>query len=235
MAGLDILILAAVAAFILYRFYLVLGTRNGNERRPEERLPDHRENMRPQAGLNGRTEEAREDNVIPMPRPRDAAVRTSAAASVVHPGSEAAQGLAQIEAADSNFSAGEFVEGAKAAHEMIVQAFATGDRLTLKPLLADDVYRSFDMAITGRQRAQQTTEFSFVGLKSVEVAHAALQGRIAEITLRFVSELISATRDASGAVVDGVAGVVREVTDVWTFARDTRSSDPNWKLVATAA
>ena len=72
-------------------------------------------------------------------------------------------------------------------------------------------------------------------MKQANLEEVSLRGRIAEVTVRFVSELISATRDAAGAVIDGAAGVVREVTDVWTFARDTRSGDPNWKLVATAA
>jgi predicted lipid-binding transport protein (Tim44 family) len=127
-----------------------------------------------------------------------------------------------------------FVGGAKVAHEMIAKAYAQGDRATLKSLLSDDVYASFDAALSAREKAQHKVDFSFIGLKQASLEEAGLRGRIAEITVRFVSELISATRDAAGAVIEGAAGVVREVTDVWTFARDTRSSDPNWKLVSTA-
>lgn len=134
-----------------------------------------------------------------------------------------------------SFDPDEFVSGAKMAHEMIARAYADGDRSTLKPLLGDDVFASFDAAITAREKAGHKVEFSFVGLKQAKLEEAGLRDRLAEVTVRFVSELISATRDAAGAVIEGAAGVVREVTDVWTFARDTRSSDPNWKLVATSA
>jgi predicted lipid-binding transport protein (Tim44 family) len=116
---------------------------------------------------------------------------------------------------------------------MIVHAFATGDRESLKPLLDKDVYASFDSVIAAREGMGHKTEFTLVSQREAEFADAALRDRIAEVTVKFVSEIISVTRDAAGAVVDGVAGAVREVTDIWTFARDTRSSDPNWKLVAT--
>jgi len=139
-----------------------------------------------------------------------------------------------VREADQSFDPDVFVGGAKAAHEMIARAFAQGDRAALKPLLSDDVYASFDSAISTREKAGQQMDFSFVGLNQASLEDVGLRGRIAEVTVRFVSELISVTRDAAGAVIDGAAGVVREVTDVWTFARDTRSSDPNWKLVSTA-
>jgi predicted lipid-binding transport protein (Tim44 family) len=150
-------------------------------------------------------------------------------------GSALAQGIAQIRQVDRDFTADAFLGGAKVAHEMIAKAFAEGDRRTLKPLLSDDVYRGFDDAISARERQGAKVEFSFVGLKAATLEDAGLRGRLAEVTVKFVSELISATRDAAGAVIEGAAGAVREVTDVWTFARDTRSSDPNWKLVATAS
>jgi predicted lipid-binding transport protein (Tim44 family) len=153
----------------------------------------------------------------------------------VAPGSALALGVEQIREADSSFDPDAFVSGAKVAHEMIARAYADGDRKALKPLLGDEVYASFDAAIAEREKAGHKIDFSFVGLKQTSLDDAGIRGRLAEVTVRFVSELISATRDAAGAVIDGAAGVVREVTDVWTFARDTRSSDPNWKLVATAA
>jgi predicted lipid-binding transport protein (Tim44 family) len=101
-------------------------------------------------------------------------------------------------------------------------------------LLAEDVYSSFEGVITQREQNGLTVEFAFVGIKSADIAEASLRGRVAEVTVKFVSELITATKDAAGAVIEGATGVVKEVTDVWTFARDTRSSDPNWKVVATA-
>ena len=226
---LEIVVLAAFAAFVAYRLFSVLGRRTGNEQPP---FDPRRERVEPR-----RTAAAKEDNVVQLPRAREAAPRPFAKESVmakIAPGSALALGVEQIRQVDRSFDPDEFVGGAKMAHEMIAKAYADGDRATLKPLLADEVYASFEAAISARETAGQKLDFSFVGLKQASLEEAGLRGRIAEVTVRFVSELISATRDAAGAVIDGAAGVVREVTDVWTFARDTRSSDPNWKLVATA-
>jgi predicted lipid-binding transport protein (Tim44 family) len=228
---LEIVFLAAIAAFIAFRLYSVLGRRTGNEQPPFDPL-NRRERVE-----NRRTATSpKDDNVVPLPRPREPG-RTAAAEGIearIAPGSALALGIAQIRETDRSFSPDAFLEGAKVAHEMIARAYAEGDRPTLKPLLADEVYASFDEGIASREKAGHKVEFSFVGLKQANLEEAGLRGRIAEVTVKFVSELISATRDAAGAVIEGAAGVVREVTDVWTFARDTRSSDPNWKLVATA-
>jgi predicted lipid-binding transport protein (Tim44 family) len=230
-AVLEIVILAGFAVFVAYRLYSVLGRRTGNEQPPFDPIRRERvETRRP-------TTASKDDNVVTLPRGRElprAPVADSVEAKI-QAGSPLALGLEQIRGVDRAFNADAFVDGAKAAHEMIARAYAEGDRATLKALLADDVYASFDGAISARERAQQKIDFSFIGLKQANLEEAGLRGRIAEVTVRFVSELISATRDAAGAVIEGAAGVVREVTDVWTFARDTRSGDPNWKLVATAA
>jgi predicted lipid-binding transport protein (Tim44 family) len=225
MSGLDIIFFAGVALFVGYRLYQVLGTRTGNERPPE--MPDRTEMPKPNPGRVD--PKSMPDNVTPLPR--------TARPMPVEPAVEgpAAAGIAAIRQADRNFSPAGFLEGAKAAHDMIVHAFAHGDRSGLKPLLDKDVYVSFEMAIAAREAAGHKTEFTLVSQRSADFADATLRDRIAEITVKFVSEIMSVTRDAAGAVVDGVAGTVREVTDIWTFARDTRSSDPNWKLVATGA
>jgi len=229
-AVLEILILAGFAAFVAYRLYSVLGRRTGNEQPPFDPLRRREiETRRPTAS-------AKDEKVVPLPRAREAArpqVADSAEARIA-PGSAVAMGVEAVRQADRTFDADAFLSGAKVAHEMIARAFAQGDRTTLKPLLADDVYASFDAAIGAREKNGHNVDFHFIGLKQSNLEEATLRGRIAEVTVRFVSELISATRDAAGAVIEGAAGVVREVTDVWTFARDTRSPDPNWKLVSTA-
>jgi predicted lipid-binding transport protein (Tim44 family) len=225
---LELIFLAAIAAFVFFRLYSVLGKRTGDEPPPFD--PRRIETRRPVT--------AKDDNVVPLPRAREMPPRPTARDSVmagVAPGSALALGVEQIREADRSFDPDGFVGGAKVAHEMIARAYAEGDRSALKPLLGEDVFASFDAAITAREQAGHKVDFSFVGLKQASLDEAGLRGRIAEVTVRFVSELISATRDAAGAVIEGAAGVVREVTDVWTFARDTRSGDPNWKLVATAA
>jgi predicted lipid-binding transport protein (Tim44 family) len=230
-AVIEILFLAGVAAFIAFRLYSVLGRRTGNEQTPYDPI-----NQRER--LEARRAQTSEDKVVPLPRPTRDVSRAPVVDSIeakLAPGSALALGITQLRQVDRNFSPDGFLSGAKIAHELIVRAYADGDRRALKPLLSDDVYRGFDEAIGVRERAGSKVEFSFVGLKQATLEEVSLRDRIAEITVKFVSELISATRDAAGAVIEGAAGAVRDVTDVWIFARDTRSADPNWKLVATAA
>jgi predicted lipid-binding transport protein (Tim44 family) len=224
---LELLILAGFAAFILYRLYAVLGRRTGNEQPPVDLNRRERVDARRPTAPVGK-----EDNVVPLPRGRDAPRPGSEIK--IPAGTPLAAGVDALRQVDPSFEPDGFVRGAKVAHEMIARAFAQGDRSTLKPLLSEDVYASFDAAITSREKGGHQLDVSFIGLKQANLEEVSLRGRIAEVTVRFVSELISVTRDAAGAVIEGAAGVVREVTDVWTFARDTRSSDPNWKLVSTA-
>jgi predicted lipid-binding transport protein (Tim44 family) len=230
-AEIESLFLAGIAAFIGYRVYSVLGRRTGNERPPIDPI-SRRESVEQRRPASPKAD----DKVVALPRARDAAPARPrhSVFNSIDPNSQLAAGLAAIRSDDPGFDADAFVDGAKVAHEMIVKAFADGDREALRPLLAEDVCEGFEGAITARERAGHLMEFAFVGLKSASLEEARLRGRVSEITVKFVSELITATRDAAGAVVEGAAGVVREVTDVWTFARDTRSADPNWKLVATA-
>ena len=138
-------------------------------------------------------------------------------------------------AADPSFDAKHFVAGARAAYEMIVGAFAAGDRKALKNLLSRDVYDGFETAIRERETKGETVENKFVSLDRAEVIGAELRSNTAQVTIRFVSQLITTTRDKAGNVIEGNPDKVTEVTDVWTFARDVTARDPNWKLVATEA
>jgi len=139
-----------------------------------------------------------------------------------------------IKLADRSFETDHFISGARSAYELIVTAFAKGERAQLKPLLSDEVYAAFGQVISGREQRQESMAFTFVGFKDVKIVHAALKGRSAEITLAFGAQFISATTDQNASVIDGDSKTVRDVTDVWTFARDVRSRDPNWLLVATS-
>ena len=216
----DIFLFAVVAGVILFRLYTVLGRRTGNERPPQESFR-----------LSGRTPAdaaAPKDNVVPLP----IAARTAQTAEA--PADPVARGLLDIKLADRGFETEHFISGARAAYELIVTAFARGDRSQLKPLLSDEVFAAFGQVISGREQRKETVSFTFVGFKDVKIVHAALKGRSAEITLAFGSQFISATANADGAVIDGDSKSVRDVTDVWTFARDVRARDPNWLLVATS-
>lgn len=135
--------------------------------------------------------------------------------------------------ADPSFNPKEFVNGARMAYEMIVMAFADGDRNALKGLLSPEVYEGFDAAITERESKGEKVKSTFVGIDKADLVSAEMKDTEATVTMRIVSQMISATYDKGGTLIDGDAESVAEISDVWTFARDSRSRDPNWKLVAT--
>jgi predicted lipid-binding transport protein (Tim44 family) len=228
------IIFLALAVFIFLRLRSVLGQRTGRERPPYDPY-SARDVVRSPAS----------DKVVALPqRPAEAAARPVEAASppaerwkdIAETGSTVAAGLDAIVGADPDFDAKHFITGARTAYEMIVTAFAAGDRRQLRNLLSREVFDGFDAAITERERKSETAETRFVSIDGSTITAAELRNRTtAQITIRFVSKLVSATRDRSGAVIDGSADKVTDVTDVWTFARDISSRDPNWKVVATEA
>ena len=215
---LDIILLGAVAGFIVLRLRSVLGQRSGHEQQRRRRFGG------PEAGPNETSDEGPDEGkVITLPR-RDQP-----------PGPTGDVRIDRIRAADTGFGAAEFIAGAKAAYEMIVMAFAAGDKDALRPLLSREVFGDFAGAIDERARRGETMETTVVGLRGAEITDTQVNGRIAEVTVTFRSELMNAVRDAQGHVVGGHANKVEDVTDVWTFARDAGSRDPNWTLIATSA
>ena len=145
----------------------------------------------------------------------------------------AAKGLEAIAGAMRDFDVEGFLGGARAAYEMVLEAFARGDKQALKPLLSRDVFTGFSDAIDARARKNEKVQFQFVSIKSATIASAALEANRAVVGVNFVAEVISATRDAGGKVIEGDEKSVRELVDHWVFERDVRSRDPNWKLVST--
>ena len=220
---LDIILFALVAGFLILRLRSVLGRRDGHESRNPDPF-----SARPKP-------EPADDKVVPLPERngRSADAPPAEPASAGAPKSPLEAGLTQIGIADPRFDPQEFVSGARIAFELILTAFASGDREALKPLLSPEVYGNFDESIRHRQAAGQRLETKLVSLKSCDIAEAYMAGRTAHVTVKFVSEQISALYDAGGIVVENNPTHITEVTDFWTFARDTRSSDPNWALVAT--
>jgi predicted lipid-binding transport protein (Tim44 family) len=229
------IIFLALAIFIFARLRNVLGQRTGRERPPYD----------PYSARDTAKAPANRDKVVPLPnRNAEPASRADLEASpapaerwsgIAEPGSALAGGLDAISKADHDFDASHFLAGAKTAYEMIVTAFAEGDRRTLKNLLAKDVFDGFASAIADRENRGETMESRFVSIDKAEIIGAELKGRSAQVTIRFVSQLISATRDRKGEVLEGSPDRVTDVTDIWTFAREVGSRDPNWKLVATEA
>jgi predicted lipid-binding transport protein (Tim44 family) len=223
------IIFMIIAVVIFMRLGSVLGRRTGNEPTPFE------PRVKPPTS-------ARNDNIVALPARDRASAAPAEAAPDVQPlsryapaGTPLHDGLVALAKASPDFDAEHFLTGAKAAYEMVVTAFAQGDRATLKNLLASDVYDGFVGAIAEREKKEQKAELTFVGIEDIKMTAAELDGKVARISLRFTAELISCTRDKDGKVVDGDATDVQTIRDAWTFARDVSSRDPNWKLVATEA
>ena len=244
MGGIDVLTLVflAVAVAVFFKLRSVLGRRTGQEQTRFERYKAQQEARQRNGELVGQDKvvtlprrEREEDQAVPataQPTLADGEQRVRAFAAG---NSELGQGLVEIYRADSSFDPAQFAQGAKGAYEIIVTAFAEGNRKTLKNLLNSEVYDGFNNAIAERERRGEQIDQSFVGIKSADLVEAELKGGIAHLTVKFVSELISATRDRAGVVISGDPKRIREVTDIWTFAREAASRDPNWRLIATQA
>ena len=166
---------------------------------------------------------------------RQALARHAPAFAEPAAGSALAIGLDAIAREDKSFDAQHFLTGARAAYDMIVTAYAAGDRKQLKNLLGKEVYDGFETAIKEREQKGETVETRFVAIDGATITAAEQRGKTAQVTVRFQSQLVSVTRAKDGTVIDGNPDAVTDVTDVWTFARDVSSRDPNWKLVATEA
>ncbi len=223
------IIFLVIAIVVLMRLGSVLGRRTGNEPSPYD------------SPVNRSGSAAGGDNVVPMPgRPRhgepaESRVDLEDLARFAEPDTPLFETLKDICERDDGFSPGHFIDGAKVAYEMIVTAFADGDKDRLGSLLEADVYDGFAAAISDRESRGERVESTFVGIESAKLADAELEGSLVRLSIRFVSELISATRDRDGKVVDGDPESAQTVRDVWTFSRDLKSRDPNWKLAATEA
>jgi predicted lipid-binding transport protein (Tim44 family) len=222
-AYIDILFFAMVAAFIALRLRSVLGRRTGHERRRTGGFASH----------NGAADgKGASDNVVALPDRSAAPSETDAAIADLADG-KVKTGLTQIRLADPSFDLNQFLTGARAAFEMIVQAYAAGDKEALRPLLADDVFAGFAGAIDQRSADGHTLDTQLMAIEGVEVVEAGMQGNLARVSVRFASEQVNVVRDADGKEIDGDSATAEEVIDIWTFERDTQSSDPNWILVET--
>jgi predicted lipid-binding transport protein (Tim44 family) len=207
----DVILFAMIAGFLVLRLRSVLGRRTGNERRRELFMR--------------RAAPSPSEKLATLAKPNDES-----------PGPDGAvEGLNRIRRADPNFDPAQFIEGARTAFAMTIEGFAGGEKEILRPLLSKEVFQRFASAIDERAAARETLETRIERLDSVEIVEADLLGRTAQITLKLVSHQINVTRAMDGSIVDGDPAKPVEKSDYWTFARDTRSSDPNWVLVATGS
>ncbi|ACK50111.1 import inner membrane translocase subunit Tim44 [Methylocella silvestris BL2] len=226
------IIFALLAAFVVWKLRSILGARTGTEKPPRNPFIAGEPSAAKRPGEG-------EGKVIPLPG-ASAPIAQAAAADPssrwkphAEPGSKAWAGLDAIAAADRSFEIKSFLEGAKTAYEMIVIGFADGDRPMLQNLLDKSVYDSFVTALTEREKRGDKIETSFVAIDNGAIADAELNGRMAEIAVRFSAQIITATRNAAGTVIEGNPEQVVEINDTWRFARDVGARDPNWRLIST--
>jgi len=222
---LDILFLALVAGFLVLRLRSVLGKRTGYEQTPDE--------------LARRKPDAKKDNVVDLTAARNGTTTDSDQDISFEPVNAApfddtvAHGLADIQAADPDFDAQNFLGGSQKAFEMIVTAFAEGRLDDIRPFLSDDVYNNFSKAVQDLKTAGETVESQFIGMKSTRITEANLNGNKAIISVEFITEQVEVIRNTEGEVVDGDPNFIATLTDVWTFSRDVTSENVNWMLMVT--
>ncbi len=205
----DLILFGMVAAFLVLRLRSVLGRRTGFERPTAPAVPPT----------------AREE--LPAPVQAGAPAR-----ALPDPRSPLGQALLRIRGVDQSFEPGAFLTGAEGAFRMIVQAFAAGDRETLRNLLSDDAFAGFDQAIAARETAGATQRTELRAINDMAIEEAELKGSVADITVRIVSDQVNLTVDQDGSIAAG-AEAVTEITDLWTFQRDLATPDPTWRLVGT--
>ena len=236
---LEILFFAIVAAFLGWRLYSVLGRRTGHEKRFDPfgqsdaptSLPDRDGNVRRLPEPASRPDRA-QDRPIDRNAERE---RRKIEAAIAGVAGDVRRNLDEIRAADAKFDPVDFIAGARIAFEMILAAFAKGDAKALRPLLNDQVFENFNGAIEERSRDKQRLETTLVGILSADIVGAefAKDTNEARVSIKFVSQQISVTKDEEGRIVAGDPSEVANITDVWTFQRQVKSRDPNWVLVAT--
>jgi len=218
----DIILFAMIAAFLVLRLRSVLGRRTGNERR-RDLYAKRPASLSDKLGADKVATPDNRDKILPL------------SPSAAKAADSIAEGIARIRRADPGFDPSQFLAGARVAFEMIVNAFTKGDKSALRPLLSDDVFKPFAQTIDDRITAKETFETHDLKLDDAEIVEADMTGRTARVTVKLVSHQISVTRAMDGSIVDGNPDHPVEKTDYWTFARDTRSADPNWMLVATGS
>ena len=228
----DIILFAMIAIFLILRLRGALGRRDGHQgdfpdilRKPSKKNKNKKESNK----------DYKEDNVVVIDKknPKDNLNKNEE--NILEELSPIQSGINSISRADSDFDETEFISGARIAFEYILGAYASGDAKALKPLLSPEVFEDFNHSINEREQAGQKMEETLIGISIAELIEAEMEGPIAQITVKFVSDQIHALSDSDGKLVEGDPDKIVSVTDLWTFSRDTRSRDPNWLLAATSS
>ena len=210
----DIIVIAAVAAFILLRYRAMLGEKSGRDVEATRIRP---EDLEP---------------VIQLPE-RDANRKKEIKKALIEEPAQFADQFSAMRAIDAQFSADEFLGGAKAAYEMVLDAYNEGDHETLKMLLSDSIYQEFRSSLDANEKEGRKAHTTLVAIVKADITDATLQGNKAVITVDFLSEQIPLVRDKDGVIVEGNASTQDAVEDQWVFERTLTNADPAWKIVET--
>ncbi|MDX2205453.1 MAG: Tim44/TimA family putative adaptor protein [Hyphomicrobiaceae bacterium] len=233
------LVFLVIAVVIFLKLRSVLGRRTGDEETRFERYKQQEAQREAAAARDKIITLPRREREEPTPKPvaeeRAAGAVEERVKTIAGANADVAKGLMDIARSDSTFDPDGFIKGAKVAYEIIVTSFAEGNKRALKDLLSREVFEGFSGAITERESRGEVVEQTFVGMKSAEIVDADVKGGTANVTVKFLSELITATRDRAGEVIFGDPKKIKEVTDIWTFSREVGSRNPNWRLIATQA
>jgi len=211
----QLLVLAIIALFLVFRLKNLLGTREGFEKSEPKEKEKNTTARKPLEVINGGLDTDIIDHV--------------------KSGSPAIDPLKQMKAVEKNFSVSDFLSGVREAYEMILMAFERGDISDVKAFLSQEVDDAFSEVIEQRKADGLEIEASFVGIKELSLVQSEFDAstKDAQITVRFVSEITIAIKDSSGVIVEGSKNDIKQHSDIWTFSRIMGSENPNWKLVAT--
>jgi predicted lipid-binding transport protein (Tim44 family) len=223
----DIIFFAMIAIFLILRLRGVLGKRDRNDGAGFLDL------FKQDLDTDKTKYETKDNNVVKLSKIDNKSEDFEEILSAAETSSPLTDGILQVQECDTNFNQEDFLVGARVAFEMILKSYASAEVDVLKPLLSNEVFGNFSKAIQDRENAGHVMEDTLVGIKKSEMVEAYMEGDCANITIKFESEQVNAVRDENGDVVQGSADVILTTTDFWTFARETKSKDPNWLLVAT--
>lgn len=213
----DIIVIGAIAVFILLRYRAMLGETGERDEMPRQNPASTQEYER----------------VILLPSGRSTAQPEKKDEEMGKKYGSLAENFVAMRGIDREFSPEEFIQGARAAYEMVIEAFSKGNRDTLKLLLSETLYKQFDASLTAAEGKGERDDTTLAAITKSEFASAQLKGNLATIAVDFVSEQIHLVRDASGAIIEGNPSHAAPVEDRWVFTRNLTSSDPNWKIIET--
>jgi len=227
-----IIILALVAVFIIFQLRRTLGTKTGYDpSEDKDGNPYLRQSPKQAQKKPHPQDDTQEDNVVSIrPELEEVESNVNLGLSKKSPFYSMIEKIHQF---DRSFNIRSFYDGAEYAYGLILNAFWGSDRKILRSMLSRDVYNQFDGVINGLEKQNLHSGNKLMDIEKIDLVDVTLTGSLAEVTVEFTSHMIMSTKDEEDKVIQGDGERPIKISDIWTFCRDVRSSDPNWTLVAT--